>query len=442
MKRALLFCFCALLLLQVQAGARPVAKKSGGKVSSPAAVKPPVAEIAPPTILVSFGRQSLRESDREQVELWLSNNSDEPLHNVAIEIAAPDFLHWHLNSCAAADFGKTLLVGQLPARSTAPRKLCVSTDSQINVGDFNVLFTLKYEWNAGASATETATEPTAATTTTRQAFVSVEKTLKVNLLGSESVAGVPLALAGLIVPGLFFWIFLLIWQTPVEKDFGKEIIYSVLISVGFVGVAYGLRRYCDCDWLKNFDISGGLGIKKLLWLAAAGFGLGNFIGCVLFAYRRYQGARLIHPSDITITKIEKIVRQNPGYDKPKTTVSISGGNNFRGSLSATNNGVTWLIGWLQMDVSALVADPGKSAIVAEVRRLVAEKEDLGLLRLARENKIELVAANEIVELEGGGETPRGMILNWSEDKLSGQPQREEDAQGAAQLLTVSGLPDA
>jgi hypothetical protein len=59
------------------------------------------------------------------------------------------------------------------------------------VGDFNFLFTFEYEWPQQNSL--------------QQSFVVVEKTLKVSLLGSDSVAGIPVGLAGFIVPGLIFW---------------------------------------------------------------------------------------------------------------------------------------------------------------------------------------------------------------------------------------------
>jgi hypothetical protein len=421
MKRTLLFCFSIFLLL-AQAEARPKQTSRNTKNDPAAETKPTPPEMPPPAILVSFGRLSLRESDREQVELWLSNNSDQSLQNVTVEIATPKFVHWHQNSCDAQEFGRSLNVGEIKPRSTVTHKLCLTTDSEINVGDFNALFTVKYEWDAGGAR--------------RQSFVSSEKTLKVNLLGSESVAGVPLALAGLIVPGMFFWIFLRLWGVPLDKDFGKELIYSVLVSLALIASSYLLRLLFDSDWLKYFDISSGIGLNKLLTLAATGFVLGNFFGFLYYRWQRYKKSLLIAPTDIFIKRVEKIVRQNPGRLRPKTTVTLKTGGTFVGSLHATNNGITWLVGWFSINLAAHAND----ADFIKKMRGYAEKNDyLNMLRLARQKNIELTTTDTIKEIAAGGaQTPRGMGQNWGADQVSGTPQGVEDPEGR-KLLVVAGI---
>jgi hypothetical protein len=420
MKRASLFCFCLFLLL-TQGRAQPKPKPPAAKEKPTVEATPTPPEVPPPFIIVSFGRLSLRESDREQVELWLANNSDQTLKRVSVEIAAPKFVHWHENSCDGREFGQSLNVGEIPPRSTLTRKLCLSTDSEINVGDFNTLFIVRYEWDANG--------------VTRQAFVSSEKTLKVNLLGSESVAGVPLALAGLIVPGMFFWIFLRLWGVPLDKDFGKELIYSVLVSLALIGLIYLLRLQFHWDGLKHFDISGGIGLNKLLTLAATGFGMGNIGGAAYYDWQNYKRSLLISPTDIFIRKVEKIVRQNPGSLRPKTTVLLKNGGTFVGSLSATNNGVTWLVGWFSINVAAHAQDED---FIKKMRAYSEQNDYLNILRLARRKNLELTPTDQIKQVVGEAQPPRGTILNWNEDQLSGAPQREENNH-VRRLLTVTGI---
>jgi hypothetical protein len=266
---------------------------------------------------------------------------------------------------------------------------------------------MTYEWTINGEA--------------KQAFVSTEKTIKVNLFGSESVAGVPLALAGFLVPGLFFWIFLRVWKVPWNQDATKELIYSVLISVVVIGLGYFLRQKLpDWSWLKYLDIRNGISGTKLFALAVAGIVLGNIVGCSYFAWLRWKMAKTISSSDPLITKVLKIVNQNSRSTNPRTTVRKKDESTpFVGSLAASSQGTLWLIGWFKIDIRPYANDV---SFIEKMNRHLQSGNQAKVLRLARKKKIQLEKTDEITQ----NGAPKGEFLNWKEDELSGQPQTIED----------------
>jgi hypothetical protein len=215
------------------------------------------------------------------------------------------------------------------------------------------------------------------------------------------------------------------------------LIYSVLVSLALIALSYLLRLLFDWNWLKYFDISSGIGLNKLLALAATGFTLGNFGGLIYYAYRRYKESLLIVSTDIFIKRVEKIVQQNPGSLRPKTTVTIKGGGTFVGSLHATNNGITWLVGWFSINVAAHANDAG---FIKKMRGYAEKNDYLNMLRLARQKNIELTSTDTIKEkTAGGAEIPRGTNLNWGAEQVSGTPRREEADRDARKLLVLVGI---
>jgi hypothetical protein len=339
------------------------------------------------------------------------------LQNVRLEISAPKFTHWHEKTCDTSLIANnTLNEAEIAAHKTAPYKLCVTTDNEIEVGDFNTLFSLTYEWNING--------------VTKQSLVTTEKTIKVNLFGSESVAGVPLALAGFLVPGLFFWIFVRLWKVPWDQEASKEIIYSVLISVVVIGLGYYLKQELpNWWWLKYLDIRNGISVTKLFALAATGIVLGNIVGASYYAWQRWKKARIISPSDTLITKVLKIGNQNSKYLHPKTTIRLKGtSEEVVGSLAATNSGTVWLIGWFKVDIRPFADN---KAFVKKITRSRDKGDNAKVLRLARKKKIQLEPTDQITQ----NGRPRGELLNWNEDELSGEHQTGEDS-GAKPLLEL------
>jgi hypothetical protein len=216
---------------------------------------------AKPSITVSFERPGLRENDSLKVGIWFSNESDQDFTDVDLVVTDPDPDHidW-FESIDDVPCNKPLAlqIGPMGAHSIRFVQACLKTRQQVTVGNFNILFTVRYHWKDKAGKL-------------LESSVSTEKPLQVNLLGTESLGGVPLALAGLIVPGLLFWFFVGKLKTSwdIGAGLGDKLIYSVLISVGFVVFA---------EYVRKVDVTRGVGLAMLGYLALAGGVLGLLVG--------------------------------------------------------------------------------------------------------------------------------------------------------------------
>jgi len=190
----------ALCLLVLLLFAGP---KTGQPSPSPSpAASPP----APPTVAVSLERSVIREEDNVPVSIWFTNPGSLALNEVRVNITSPAFLTLSTSQCAGTLDKSTVKFGSIPANSSTncTLNLVTTKNREIVVGDYNLLFTVQYQWtdNNGVHGS----------------VVTAEKPLKVNLLGTDSVAGVPLALAGFIIPGLFFWIAIRLFEVPWGVD--------------------------------------------------------------------------------------------------------------------------------------------------------------------------------------------------------------------------------
>jgi hypothetical protein len=246
----------------------------GGSAKNAEPVTPPA-----PSLTISFERQSIRQGDCVNVELLVANNSDSEVVNTSLEVAGPSFAKWYPDSChentnrSESMFGAqampALPLGTIKARSILVRKLHLHTDKTIQVGDYNTLFIVQYQWKMNQ--------------TVASSLVTSEKAIKVNFLGSESVAGIPLALAGFIVPGLVFWLIIRLFGASWSVDaLGNQMIYSVLVSIGLVFAG---------AWVRFLDISAGISMERLLRLVVAGLVAGVVVGGVDWGIRWIRGSR-------------------------------------------------------------------------------------------------------------------------------------------------------
>jgi len=280
--------FYSILLLNV-----------GGSAREAPAQTPPA-----PALTISFERQNIRQNDCVNVQLILANNSDSELTKASLTVAGPSFVTWYNYSCEPTAtksgdvFGSqsvpSLALGTISPRSTVRRQLHLQTPSTIQVGEYNSLFTVDYEWKLNG--------------TTTSSVVSAEKPIKVSFLGSESVAGIPLALAGFIVPGLVFWWIIKLFGASWSVDaLGAQMIYSVLVSIAIVFVG---------AWLKFSDISAGISIERLLGLVVAGVVVGSVAGGADLAIRKVRAqqaakkevTRLAQAAALEAAQLEQEIR--------------------------------------------------------------------------------------------------------------------------------------
>jgi hypothetical protein len=393
------------------------------------------ASTPKPAIQLSFSKQMIRENDRIEVYVWLANEGDQELTSLSLHVAGPSFLKWHADNCSGELFQQMRQLGPIPANNIKSFDLCIESDSTIVMGDFNILFVFEYTWQkAGKSG---------------RAFVMAEKPLKVNLLGSDTVAGVPLVLAGYIIPGLFFWLVLsFYWKPPwsVELALGEKMIYSILVSVGiivFAGLISNGAAILGFERVRNlidhFDVTTGISIMRLLVLASAGLLLGMVVGKIDASLREYkkQKLRITDANDIH-TMIEKLLLLNPEYTalvkwqpeyRPRTTIQFKSGAQYLCSLYAKSEDAVWLFGWFEIALG-----PQQPDVISKLKEYDAAGDLLGLVRFARKNKINIAGVNLIDQVVNANVNPTGQEkMEISNDEIE---RSTRDDNGKGKLITL------
>ena len=295
-----------------------------GPANSPTPVTPPS-----PALTVSFERQSLRQKDCVNVELLISNESDLELTNVSLEVFGPSFFHWYDGRCeekgkeAGQGFGMpatpALSLRSIVAASPFKHEVHVHTGSTIDVGEYNVLFSVPYEWKTGKQS--------------GRSFVSAEKTVKVTFLGNESVAGIPLALAGFIIPGLIFWLIIRAFGASWSIDgISDQMIYSVMVSTALVVMG---------AWLKFWDVSTGISIEKLTLLAGVGAAIGLVAGSgdyvVRIIRKKRREAQQITDHEDEFSLLGKLLELPSANRLEKPTITTKNKEEYAGSLGSRTN---------------------------------------------------------------------------------------------------------
>lgn len=355
---------------------------------SPAASPP-----TPPTVTVSLERSVIREEDNVPVNIWLTNPGSQALNEVQVSITSPGFLTLSTSQCAGTLVKSAVKFGSVPANSSTSCTLNLVTtkDKEIVVGDYNLLFTFQYQWqdNNGVHGS----------------VVTTEKPVKVNLLGTDSVAGIPLALAGFIIPGLFFWIAIRLFKVPwgVDLPLGDKTIYSIIISSLFMAVG---------AWYDYFNVNNGISLNKLLKLAGAGFAAGVVLAIAYHVWARRQRKKR-EANRISFNDSEAVIfgkalelnsNYNPGklrrllalifpraaYRKPVTLVRLSDKTEYVGSFAVTDEESVVLLGWFSINPAG-----ANQATLTEAKRLEEQGKILELYRFASQNKLPIEVSDQI-----------------------------------------------
>jgi hypothetical protein len=395
-----------------------------------------VAESPKPTTTVSFERQALRENDTTAVEVWLNAESEPEITSVALDISSPDFLEWFDASCSQKLAGKDIALEPAGSKSTFHKRLCLKSRSDITAGEYNILFVFKYQWNKDKES--------------RTALTSSEKSLKVNLLGSDSLAGIPLALAGLIVPGFCF--LLILRACKVVGTEGVDLmIHGVVVSLGFIGLAKLLRRVvAGWGWtgfaqkLHYLDASSNVSVDKLIWLAAFGAGLGGLVALAYYSYKGIKTRRMlafeIKAGDDDSTVLYKLLRKDARYNhalpvlwlkdlfgsgnedyRPMTVVRVKGRGEFCGTLGVKAGTSAKLIGSFKVVVNGQT-DP---KLINKLRKHKNKGWLLQVYNVAVKKGLAIAGQNETTKIEGSTTTATGELVSTWDDDVTGIDFREK-----------------
>jgi hypothetical protein len=174
-------------------------------------------------------RGSLTADDEVPFELWLANEGTTRVEGLKLHLNGPAFLSLGDGRCAPAANRESVDLGALAPQQMRGVRLCLRSSSVVEEGDFNLLFILEHRWlDAGKP---------------RSSFVAIEKSVAAGLFGTESVGGVSLRLAALIVPGLLFLGLLQAFRLdlPARVTAVDKAALSVLVSAILIGLATALR---------------------------------------------------------------------------------------------------------------------------------------------------------------------------------------------------------
>lgn len=400
-----------------------------GAQAPPAATEAGAPKLS---ITISLERQTIREDDAVQVQVWLANDGERDLTELRLHVAAPSFLRWQIGSCQtwrSQDYQGAATnphdLGPLPRRAVRQTEVCLKSASDIAVGDYNLLFTFAYAWQEMGAE--------------RRAFLPVEKPLKVSLLGSDDVAGIPLSLAGFIVPGLFFWLvvgwFKVSWL-PWKAEgvaLGDKLIYSIVVSVVILVLG---------SWLKLIDLSAGVSLTKMGQLALAGAlcGMGAvLIDYLLNHYRRNKLAReqqAMRAKQIKLGEnqdqlLDKLLDSYPSARKPKASLRLKNGEELIGSLARKDEGVAGLVGWFQIQPAA------GSPQAARLAELAAAGKWKEVLAFARQNKLSLQIRDPIkkVKQDNSAELLETAHRTLAVNEIKAEPNVQE-GQSQEELITI------
>jgi uncharacterized integral membrane protein len=361
----------------------------------------PQGDPPKPSVAISFERQAIRENDAVAVHIWIANEWDYGLTDVTLRADVPAPLKWNNLSCQewskrkfdgeAGD--RPLPLDALKAHEVKSYTFCIKSGSEIDVGEFNIPFTFEYGWQRGAEA--------------RRSFTTSEKTLKANLFGSDSLAGVPLGLAGLIVPGLFFWVvfslFRVGWMPWPSGDLalGDKLFFSVLASALLLFIVASFNARAPA--FPNF--SGGIGLPKLLFYVGVGAGAGlvvggliwvtQWVGRVLAARReerqarealateerrRRELARQVQLDDPLDVLLEKLLEKYPDLSTTETVVYLKNGTSYTGTLGEEGESATALVGSYFVNLEGL-----GQPLVDELMRAA---RPIDIFKIVRREKLE------------------------------------------------------
>ncbi len=395
---------------------------TSGFTAAPNDATPETEKAPSPQLVISFERQTMRENDGLPIRVFLSNASDKNLENVTLGWSTlPGTLLLYATTCDELKKHPTsnspaanVVVGKLPSqqdpKSVQSLDLCL-TSTTVSNGDDNLLFNLRYDWVGKEGP--------------RHSVLTVEKSIKSAFLGADSLAGVPLALAGFIVPGLLFWLALDFWKTPWRiqgPTLGDKTVYSVLVSLLLVALVSVFPRFKE-----ELDITQGLSLQKLEYLALLGGVAGMLIGGGDRWVRAISARRALQPTDDDLTLLMKLLRLNANRNQPKTIVRLANGQSFEGSVGAQGATHTFLVGWYRVHPNDKQQQP------TEVIRAALAARDMPLAaKLVQQYHFPLDTQDFIYQQGANGAfAPTvNMRMQWGNGDVLGRPTVEVDTPNA------------
>jgi len=309
---------------------------------------------------VYFEKENLKESDSLFVKVILNNEGDVPLTNVKINIISPAIISWRKAGLRNNNVDDMLNIGLIAPHSRSLNDMYLKSGDNVPIGDYNVMFVLSYEWKGKNNIVH------------NKVVVEIKK-IKVNFLGSDNIANIPLQLVSIIVPGMIFLITIALLRVKwfEGSNTGDRLLYSVLLSVPILSVSnYIFSALGNKNTDHYFDINNGISINKLLGLIGLGLSSGIFFAFVVKFYRLCNSAinnKIKKSNSVNIDDeksciglLEKVLKISPYYKPKLITVKDPSGVRYIGYHYAKSEGMLYLLGNFRINVDNMPINVKKS----------------------------------------------------------------------------------
>lgn len=258
-----------------------------------------VAEVPPPAsspqlaVALSLEREDLKAGEEKvPVHVWLTNPSNVRIGAIEVWLVGPESIHL-AGPLGTTDVDPLTLLPSLAPHQDYQGQLSLTVGPQVHEGDYNLLFAFRYHTGTGGKDI---------------AVVTVEKKVRLGVLGTESVGGFSLRLVALLLPGLLFWMVLQLFHAGVALqaafDKGALAVLTSLLLVALV-TAHPPRF-----------MARGMSIQGLLFLCFLGAGLGLIVGLLIALSRRtlrkMAKGRIVQPEDGAEETLRKLLALDAG----------------------------------------------------------------------------------------------------------------------------------
>lgn len=339
------------------------------------------AEIPKPELFIHLEKQTLQQEDKLPINVFLTNGRSYSLTDLTLRIIMPDSLSWEDNPT------KEYTLGTIGSHSTLSYKLNITSSSNIKSGDYNLAFIVEYQWEVNRNK--------------RKAFVAIEKPLKVKFFGRDSIAGIPVGLAGFIVPGLCFFLILTWMKVPWSVDLPLEgkLIYSILPSIGILFLG---------NLIQVFDFSQTISIDLLGKFAFCGTVIGIFFAIIdkkcryiIRQCKQRREAKLeINSSDKISEILKKLIHLNDKRTSKysQVIVQLKDGHRYIGALGAEQNDKYFLVGWFEV-YSSINPTSTEKKLLSRIKSNIKSGNLLRAIRLIeQQNNLNIRSYQSILEV--------------------------------------------
>ena len=255
------------------------------------------------TLSVNLQQAKIRLNEPVKGSITISNATDEKVDSANLVIALPDAIRLYEADCTTQMDPAAFNISEFKGRKVMRWEVCYKLDSmQAHAGSYTIIYTLNYSWGEN------------------EAISTVEKAVEIDLIGVQSVFGVPLAFAGFVLPGLMILIMLKMFKAPwaVNQTSEERIIIGVLLSVLLMWAitAYAGQR-TDVQWLQKFNLYEEVSLEKLILYIVSGIVVGLIFvilykGIVLLV-NYLQKNKLITIYDSNKKIVKKALSLNTAY---------------------------------------------------------------------------------------------------------------------------------